>query len=83
MAVKSILNTTTLIQWFGIAFLILLALLILTRAALAILRRQARKQVQRTDLDLISDGLYRVQPEGRTGPDTGPAKSSGLERGGS
>ena len=29
MAVKSILNTTTLIQWFGIAFLILLALLIM------------------------------------------------------
>lgn len=53
MADNSMLNTTSVIQWLSIAFIILLVLLVLTQAALAVLRRHARKQVSRTDLDLI------------------------------
>ena len=53
MVDNSLLNTTNVIQWLSIAFIVLLVLLVLTQAALAVLRRHARKQVSRTDLDLI------------------------------
>ena len=80
MADNSLLNTTSTIQWFATAFLVLLVLLAISQTALVVLRRQARKQVSRTDLDLIglqATVTHTIRPN-KTGKISCAAENGGL-----